>query len=280
MFILILFIAFVIFLLFILKMWLNIKFVVSVFKSGNTITDGKKGKGKDLLFSLVAKHYLKQRLSYIGNLDYTNGKNFENVKLRDFSIEPNNFKNFINDDIIKVVKTERWENKDYFLSDGGIYLPSHFDNVLSTKFESLPILYALQRHLYGSNFHINAQVYGRVWLKIREQADGYFHIVKNYKWTKIFGYIFLKVRYYDDYRPVEQNIRPFHFSLLNKFNRALYADFEAKNGLIKDMLIPIKIKDLTYDTRYFHVKIFGQKFKKVKTRDFPRLHVKKTRSKI
>lgn len=41
----------------------------------------------------------------------------------------------------------------------------------------MPIFYALSRHLYNNNIHVNVQNLGRLWLKLREQADSFIRVL-------------------------------------------------------------------------------------------------------
>ena len=111
-------------LIFLIRAWLFGRYVVKGFEHGNTIVDGHKGKGKDLVFQYVIN---KRKKPYYANIDY--GGEHTNISCREISIEPNTYDNFINDKVTPI-KREFVENKDFYISDGGIFLPSYADSTL------------------------------------------------------------------------------------------------------------------------------------------------------
>src|SRR5690606_12577738 len=112
------------------------------------------------------------------------------------------YENFINDNVQQIEKREQLECADIYISDAGIYLPAQYHYLLDKKYKSLPIFYALSRHLYNNNVHVNTQALNRVWDKLREQADSYFKALKT---IKIFGLLFTRVRYYETYQVANEN---------------------------------------------------------------------------
>lgn len=258
MFIFILLILVFIILIVLLKFSFNKKFCFSKFRSNNTITCGVKGAGKDLFFSLITNMYVKKKFFYGGNIDYTAGKNYKKVMLNDISLAPNTFDNFIVDNVVKIQKNNDFEDLDMFFSDLGVYLPSQEDSKLSKVYSSLPLFFALSRHLYNMNIHGNLQAYGRLWIKLREQADSYFKVLKTLKLFSFLGWFFVKVRYYSESKSCEQGLLPINHRLFNKFNKGLVDQYQATNGEIREMWLPIRKKSLSYDTRYFHQILFGK----------------------
>lgn len=233
----------------------NNDFLVSKFKDNNTIVFGAKGTGKDLLFQLVI---YKSKLPYLSNIDY--GYSYSNISLKDISVAPNTFESLIENNITIINKNPSIEGVNIFISDAGIYLPSQYDSKLSKEYASLPIFYALSRHLYNSNIHINTQALNRVWVKLREQSDHYF---KTLKTIKFFPFVLLvKVRYFSEYQSAENNLLPMNKSIINKFNKGLSNQYEATNGIIKDFYVLIWRKKIFYDSRHFHKVFFGSKFNK------------------
>jgi hypothetical protein len=228
---------------------LNKQFIINQFKKNNMIVFGKKGSGKDLLFQWVINRYKKQHYS---NIIY-NQKTLP-IKLINLSLFPNTFDNMINDKVEKVVPNLN-EKTDIFISDGGIYMPSHYDSQLSKMYPSLPIFYALQRHLYNSNTHINTQALSRIWIKVREQADGY---IKMQHTIVILGIYIQSFTYYEKYETALMSINPMP-KPFNPLNQQLYNQFVATNGMIKNMMVFGFKNEIKYNTRHFYKVFFKNK---------------------
>jgi len=232
----------------IVKDKLNKRFIKEKFEDSNIIVFGKKGSGKDLLFQLVINLRKKKHYS---NIVYN--KKTEIICIDQLSVSPNTYELAIQGKFIVVPKIFE-ESTDAYISDGGIFLPSQYDHQLDRQFPSFPIFYALSRHLYKSNIHINTQSLTRVWKKIREQADGYF---KTAGVINFGPWLFLRVRYYDKYETAEANMSPLASRFMNKYARAEADQYLAMHGLIKDMFVFIPKKSIHYSTRYFHDVFFG-----------------------
>lgn len=210
------------------------------FKHCNVIVAGKKGSGKDLLFQWVIN---KRKDFYYSNISY--GGAHKIVKLKQVSCEPNDYNNIVNDKIEKQKHTFR-EGKDIYISDIGIYLPSYMDSTLYKKFPSMPILYALSRHLYNNNIHCNTQNIERGWKALREQADYYIIVKKTYKLPFI---LITKYYAYERYESARQGLTPLKPRLLNKYSKAETDIYKATNGEIqKGYIFQLKRK-LKYNTR-------------------------------
>lgn len=224
------------------KSYRNKKYVVNIFKRNNTIVYGKKGTGKDMMFQVVIN---ERKEFHYSNINYH--KKTLHVKLNDITLFPNSYENLINDNVEKVVPNIK-ENYDIYLSDGGTYLPSQYDYLLHKKYTSLPLLYATQRHLYNSNFHVNVQTLNRLWKPLRELADGYFKMEK----TIFIGPIFiLKFTYYDRYESADASLLPMSKKLLNAHNNAIVNQYQATTGVIKPMFIIGWKNNVRYNTRHF-----------------------------
>jgi len=236
-------------------LWVKIsrKKVVKVFKSGNVITFGKKGNGKDVVHAMVI--HLRKKGHY-SNIPYD--KNTIILAPAQYSVGLNDYKNFISGNVIKCKKL-LLEGYDYYLSDGGIVLPSQYDTFLDKQYPGFPIAYALSRHLWGSNVHVNSQALDRVWKKLREQADNF---VMCRSCTNLGTHLLVSVRIYEKYSTALQGLAPMKNSFLNKYARAEYNLYKAQNGSIEDLLLFVPKKWLKYDTRYFHQVLFGSKFVK------------------
>lgn len=227
----------------------NAKFIARKFEEGNTITFGAKGKGKDLLLQKVIKVRKKK---YFSNVDYGYGFNY--IDIAELALGKNTYENFIEGVVEVVEKNEQLEGADIYISDAGIYLPSQYHYLLDKKYKSLPIFYALSRHLYNNNVHVNTQALNRVWDKLREQADSYFKALRTFR---LFGLLFTKVRYYETYQTASENRAPMRRRLLNKYSKGLADEYQAYNGLVFDMWICQRVSKVNYDSRYFHSVLFG-----------------------
>lgn len=227
----------------------NARFIADRFRAGNVIVFGAKGKGKDLIFQKVIR---LRKKPYFANVNYGYDYNF--IKLSELALGQNTYENFINDNVQVIEKNEQLEGADIYISDAGIYLPAQYHYLLDKKYKSLPIFYALSRHLYNNNVHVNTQALNRVWDKLREQADSYFKALKT---VKICGLLFTKVRYYETYQVANENRAPMRRRFLNKYSKALGDEYEAYNGLVFDMWIVQLRRNVKYDSRYFHRVVFG-----------------------
>lgn len=226
--------------------------IVNAFEDGNVIVFGKKGKGKDLIFNKVINTRGKNCYSNIQfNKEYCTIKS-----IKEFSVEPNTFESLL-EDKVKIIPKNLKEETDYYISDGGIFLPSQYSNILCKNYPSLPIYYALSRHLTNSNIHINTQYLGRVWDKLREQADKY---IKADGTKCIFGFLITKFVYYEKYDTAMSNVSPYKSTGLFKSSesRAEEEKHLATYGEIKEGYIIQHKRRAVYDSRYFHLKMYGR----------------------
>ena len=240
-----------------LRSSMNKRFILRAFERGSVIVTGHKRRGKDMLFSYVVNRRNKPCLS---NMKYSAKTTI--VDIKELNIEPNDYRKFIDGSIEHIKKREEWEGQDYYLGDGGIYLPSQHQADLVKQFPTLPLFYAISKQLYDMNIHANVQNLNRLWDKLREHADYY---IDCRSCTKLFGRIFrLKCTFYDKYESALQRLEPFGVDrrLLGKDKRqlALKKQYESTNGTIKKMTIYFKIAKKHYDTREFHQIVFGERF--------------------
>lgn len=198
--------------------------LVNEFSRCNVLVFGKKRQGKDLIFAHVIalrgkKHY--------ANIPYD--ENTEVITLDELNVGDNTFEDFING-TVRPFSPRFDEGCDVYVSDGGIYLPCHFNKELNNRYPSMPIFFALSGQLYDMNVHLNTQALGRPWDKLREQADSYIQVLRTiprgeYLYTKIVGY--------------------------DKYENALN-----ETNLTVKFTVRIPVAELTYDTRYFREFLF------------------------
>jgi hypothetical protein len=218
------------------------KQLIKYFESSSVIVFGKKGKGKDLVFQHVIKNRKKP---YYSNIPY--GYKYTPLEIKNLDLSPNTFNEFILGKITKVENTLN-DSQDFYISDAGVYLPSQYHGLLDKTYMSLPIYYALSRHLNLMNIHINTQALNRVWDKLREQADTYIRV---YRTIKIFNLFFTSMIIYDKYQTAKLELLPMKRKFGNEYNNAMFRQYEATNGEIKKLTICTRKKILKYDTRYF-----------------------------
>lgn len=111
-----------------------------------------------------------------------------------------------------------------------MFLPCQYDYQLHKKYPSFPIYYALSRHLYNSNVHVNCQALSRVWKAVREQADGF---IKCLNVIKLPFVLICKIRFYDKYETAYNNMLPLGSRILNPYSRANADQYQATHGEIK-----------------------------------------------
>ena len=212
------------------------------FKNGNVIVSGKKGRGKDLLFQYVIN---RRKKFYYSNIDY--GGKRKIIPLKDISCSPNTYNSLINDNVKKTLHKFK-EKCDHYISDGGSFLPSQMDSVLHKSYPSMPLYYALSRHLYNSNVHVNTQNVERVWKALREQADFYPVCKRVYKWLP--GFLIIKVISYEKYDSCVRGMLPLK-KRWNKESKNQVDLYTAQNGDIRKFYVFVPRWKIHYNTRAF-----------------------------
>ena len=238
-------------LIWLIKQHFFFKDMLKHFKKDNVVVAGKKGKGKDVIFQKVIN---ARKEFYYTNMPTGYGGDYETIKLKDVSCEPNTYREFIEE---KVKKSKRRfkEACDIYISDAGVYLPSNMDGVLYKQYPSMPIYYALSRQLANHNIHANVQNFGRLWKALREQAD-FFVICK--KTIKLPFFLITKCITYDKLQSAEQELLPIKTRFMNKYSKAEVDQYNATNGEIKVGWIITRKKSIHYDTRAFENVIYKQ----------------------
>lgn len=289
----------------------NTAFGTKISKQHNIIVYGSKGTGKDLMTQLIViKRYKKAYIKrvkkikkelkkqgqynvielqkkvtdyfnehplYLSNMDYGYGGKI--VELKQLNVGVNTYDNMIDNNPVIIEKNELMEGLDYYHSDTGIALPSFADNKLTKDYIGLALYYPLSRQLYNQNIMFNSQALPRVWIKLREQQDGFIKLLgtvpanksllkKLWKFLPLFrNHLFIKARYYEIFESAQAGIMPFKsINAIGKTASPLYLtagtatqkEYDAKNGKIKNLLMMITIKEIRYDTRYYHQLFFGK----------------------
>ena len=223
--------------------FLDWRFVKRCFDEGNVVVVGLRGRGKDVLFSLIVN---SRKSKFISNVDYTGDNRYINFNVEDISVGGNTFENFISDKI-KPYTYPYEDGIDYFISDAGIYFPSQEFSRLNKLYPSVPVFQALSRHLGDCNFNVNVQNLNRLWDKIREQADIYILCLK----CKVIFHRFvsLKAYVYDRYQSCVDRVKPMK-KRWGRLGKLEFDKFTASYGTIKKVKIWGILRH-DYDSRRF-----------------------------
>lgn len=227
---------------------MRFKKIILLFDSGNVCVTGLRGTGKDMLTANVV---VRRKLPYISNVDY--GKGHYPFDLHSLDCGGNTYRNFL-DGKVRYYSFPYPDGTDVYISDAGVYFPSHYCNELNKHYGYVPNFMALSRHLGESNVHVNVQNLNRCWDKLREQSDQYILC----RWCKVFfGKIVIqKVRIYELYDSCVKRVPPFRlrkplFSRDRKDTYAMERDrYEQQFGVVDQGLL-IYINKSKYDTRIF-----------------------------
>ncbi|HEY8390531.1 MAG TPA: hypothetical protein VIL26_06255 [Clostridia bacterium] len=217
--------------------------LVEQFRTRNVYVFGKKRTGKDLLFAHVI--YLRGEKHY-ANMPYDD--NTEVIELKEINVGGNTFEHIIEGQI-EPFEPQFEFGRDIYLSDAGIFFPSQYHRILEQKFPDMPIFFALSGHLYELNVHCNCQELGRVWDKLREQADCYIRVL-GCKWYR--NYALVSCISYTDYNAAERKISP----PSPKKSEKKLLEFYEKYGEVVYRTFKIYKSYLKYDTHYFRHKFF------------------------
>jgi len=230
--------------MFIYYRFYNIGRLRSIGTQRGLVCIGFRGKGKDVFFALLAhkrRHY--------SNIYYNEKTEIKNLHVLEIGVTPADMVN----DTFKVIEKPLDDKVPFYVSDGGIYFPSWLDNELKKSYKSLPVTMALYRHLYNAPLHFNTQVFSRLWLLIREQAES---VVKCEYAFSFLGWLFCKIYYYERWQDAEKGLKPVRVPFFGTGKTVAKIE-NSTRGKIVCIRYLVPKKWLTYDTRIFHKKIFG-----------------------
>lgn len=221
--------------------------IIKLFKKGNVSVCGLRGAGKDMLFANVV---MRRKSPYISNTDY--GGEFIRFDPHMLNCR-NTWRNFMTGQINRYVYPYD-DGIDFYLADGGIYMPSQYQGELCKEFSHIPVYMAISRHLGECNFHYNVQNLNRMWDKIREQSDIYIRC----RWCKVlFGKFVLQyVIIYEKYESAVNRVPPFRLKrpLINPDRVQTWEiqkqSYEITHGLVKPRIL-IYLNKSKYNTRIF-----------------------------
>lgn len=246
--------------------WYGNREVLRMFRSGNVIVAGHKGRGKDLLFQYVISAREKKGEIHASNIPFTSRTTVRPPVW--YELHKNSYSNFIEGKFNTDEDKQYIEQEDYYISDIGTSMPAQLGKKLEKKYKTLPIVYALSRHLANFSIHCNAQNFGRVWDKLREQGDYYIYCEKA---KVIFNRLaFQRFVIYDRYQSALSNIQPYKcrrrlFGILppKPEDYARANEHNARYGTIRRYYMWHILPKVHYDTRYFHKAIYGKEAPKI-----------------
>lgn len=221
--------------------------IIKLFKKGNVSVCGLKGAGKDMLFANVV---MRRKKPYISNTDY--GGEF--IKFDPDQLNPKNtWRNFMTRKLNRYVYPFE-DGIDFYIADGGVYMPSQYQGELCKEYSHIPVFMALSRHLGDANVHYNVQNLNRMWDKIREQSDTYIRCI----WCKVFfkKIVLQKVIIYEKYESAVNRVPPFRLRrpLINPDRLQQWeiqnANYEIAHGKVKPRILIYRNRS-TYNTRIF-----------------------------
>lgn len=221
--------------------------IIKLFKTGNVSVCGLRGAGKDMLFANVI---MRRKAPYISNTNY--GGDW--IPFDPKALNCNNtWKNFMDGNLIPYHYPYP-EKVDFYIADGGVYMPSQYQGELCKEYGYVPIFMALSRHLGDANVHYNVQNLNRMWDKIREQSDIYIRCI----WCKVFfkKIVLQKVMVYEKYESAVNRVPPFRLKrpLLNRDRVQMWeiqkSNYDIAHGTVKSRLL-LYVNKSTYNTRVF-----------------------------
>lgn len=226
----------------IFKCWRG-RVLLKRYQRDSLIVFGKKGKGKTLLFSEMTRN---ERYGYLSTTHFFH-KGECIIDYDALNVSPNDWESVLNGSVVPIERKD-YERKAVYLDDAGIFLPNFADTMLKRKYPSMPIAYAVWRHLYNAPIHINSQAVERTYKLIREQADGFVQVRGC---IRIGPIAFIRCTYYDRINSAKMELSPMPSRIFNKFSKAEVDQFRAMNGEITDFLIFAPTWRNHYDDRYF-----------------------------
>lgn len=237
--------------------WYGCRELLAMFRTGNVIVAGHKGRGKDLLFQYVISAREKAGEIHASNIKFTNDTRIRPITY--YCLKSNGLANFVSDKF-ELEQQMFVPREDYYISDAGVHLPAQDHARLQKQYPTLPITYALSRHLGEFNIHANTQEFIRLWDKLREQGD---YFVYCEKCKVLFGRIAIqRIILYDRFETAVGHIQPYKVKRSLILHRAHPEDlaraheFNAKYGYVRRIRFWHILPKDHYDTRAFYRKLY------------------------
>lgn len=226
-----------------------------LFKKLSVVLCGKRGKGKDVIFSYIS--YGKKHNSNIILQKNTNLISLDNLYI------PNLTRQKLVHNDFEPIKRDNFEFFDNItlISDTGIFFPNWDENNLKKDYSSLPITWAIWRHLYDNGCHFNIQKCGRLWKLLREQIED---VIEIKSFSKGLFWFKLKLIHYERVEDAELGLLPLKKSFLKR--RENIEVENSKRGLIEEFTVLIPKYKVNHDTKYFRKVVFINEEQKTKNK--------------
>lgn len=224
----------------------------NLFKKLSIVLCGKRGKGKDVLFSYIAKG--KKHNSNIELQPNTNLITLSELIIPELSREK-----LVNNSF-KKIEREPYKKFDNLtlVSDAGIYFPNWDENKLKYEYKELPITWAIWRHLFDNGCHFNIQKCGRLWKLLREQIEDVIEVIDI---KKGLFYFKLKLVHYERLEDAELGLKPLKKPILkSKKDNNIWIE-NSKRGNIEEFCVLIPKRFIKHDTKYFRKVVFYEEEK-------------------
>lgn len=229
--------------------FINVLYLKRIFKRLSVILCGKRGYGKDTIFS-----FLSYRKKHNSNIPLQ--KNTNLITVKDLGI-PNLTRESLLNYTFKPLNRSNFKHFDNitFISDAGIFFPNWDDMNLKKNYSNIPLTWSIWRHLYDNGCHFNIQKFGRLWKLLREQAED---VIEIQDFNRGLIYSKIKMIHYSDIKDCELSLKPlkknFHI-----FKRSDIVDIEnSKRGDIKEFTVLIPNYKINHNSRYFKKIIFEE----------------------
>ncbi|NLB84530.1 MAG: hypothetical protein GX794_00200 [Acholeplasmataceae bacterium] len=263
---------------------------------GNGIIYGGRRKGKGLLLNAKIKADKTKpfvNVPYFKTLDrkrgviidgktlkekpYKEGDYYHTELLTDLdeyfnSIYPLTINDFINGIDTKIFKNEKFEGRNVYIDDVGVYLANWADTLLKRKYPSLPPFLAINGHLYNAYCLVTTQDRERPYKILKElQTDTSIKAIKTRGWSwfwlcipVLHNFVYTKYIYHE--LPKSSDMLPFKAKgVANEAVKGAYLTsgqatkevYEATHGKIRYGFVLQLKRSLNYDTRYFHKIVYG-----------------------
>lgn len=221
--------------------------IIKLFEKGSVSVFGMRGSGKDMLFANVV---IRRKKPYISNTYY--GGDF--IPFNPEQLNCNNtWRNFMSGHLNHYVCPFE-DGTDFYIADGGVYMPSQHQGELCKEYGHIPVYLALIRQLMDGEVHFNVQQISRMWDKLRELSETYIRCM----WCKVFfdKLVIQKVIIYELYDSACNKVPPFRLRrpLLNAERIQRWeiqkSNYEIAHGVVKPRIL-IYWKKSNYNTRVF-----------------------------
>lgn len=234
----------VLFFIFLKLRFFNTRWLKGIFNSISVTITGKRGSGKDTIFSYIA--YKKKH-----NCNFLLQPNTNLISLSELNL-PGLNRDFLTNGGSLSLDPEPWEkfNNLTFISDAGVYYPNFEDSDLKKRYQSMAYSIAMWRHLYNAPIHFNVQNFDRIWKILREQVDESILVNHCHRFS---FYTIVKVTYYERFQDLVDGKKPIKKSLFP--DGAERAEESNRFEIISHyLLLPNYM--IRHDSRYFRKLIF------------------------